>query len=94
MKFDPERIEKLVELFRETSEAHSEQLDEPDAHDPEWTSWYAAHLREPLNELLGSELDQDRVAALLGEAEQEHVITSPGREWAAYYADFFIARAM
>lgn len=94
MKFEPERIEKLVELFRATSEAHGEAFAESDGVDPDWASWFANELVEPLNELLGSELDHGQIAALLAEAEQEHIITSPGREWPAYYADFFIARAM
>lgn len=94
MRFDPERIEKLGELFRETSEAHQEAFSDSDGADPEWPAWFAEQMGEALNELLGAQLDGERIAALLVEAEQEHLMTSPGREWPAYYAEFFIARAM
>lgn len=92
--FEPERIEKLAELLQQTSEAHREAYAESDGADPEWATWFAGQLAEGFNALLGSELSESRIAGLLTEAEQEHLMTAPGREWPGYYAEFFIARAM
>ncbi len=92
--FEPERIEKLVELLQSTSGAHREAFAETDGSSPEWPQWFATEMQEALNEILGTELDQATIARLLDEADQEHLMTSPGREWPAYYAEFLIARAM
>lgn len=92
--FEAERIEKLSELLRKTSEAHRAEYEGIDGVDGSWPLWFAERLEEPLGELLDAEVDRARIAALLEEAEQEHLITSPGRDWPAYYAEFFIARVM
>jgi NAD(P)H-hydrate epimerase len=92
--FEPERIQKLAELLEQTSAAHREAFAESDGADPEWPAWFAGQIAEGFNELLGSELSESQIASLLSEAEQEHLMTAPGREWPGYYAEFFIARAM
>ncbi len=92
--FEAERIEKLSKLLHETHDAHAKEFADVDGTDSNWPRWFAARLAEPLAEVLGRELAPERIATLLGEAEQEHLITSPGRDWAAYYAEFFIARVM
>lgn len=92
--FEPERIENLIELFRETDDAHREAFAETGGSNPDWPRWFAAHMQESLNEILGTDLGRDGIATLLEEAEEEHLVTSPGREWPSYYAEFFIARAM
>ncbi len=92
--FEPERIEELAELLRETSDAHQKEFASTAGANPDWAQWFAGRLREPLNEILGTDLDEEAIATLLDEAEQEHLITSPGRDWPGYYAEFFIARAM
>lgn len=92
--FEPERIEKLTELLQQTDKAHGEAFAGTGGFNPEWPRWFAEQLREQLNEILGTDLDEGMIAALLEEAEQEHLMTSPGREWPGYYAEFFIARAM
>lgn len=92
--FEPERIEKLTDLLQRASDAHHEAFADTDGTDPDWAAWFAGQIAEGFNGLLGSELSEGQIAALLGEAEQEHLMTAPGREWPGYYAEFFIARAM
>lgn len=92
--FEPERIEKLAELLQQTSDAHQEAFAESDGANPEWPAWFAERIVEGFNDLLGSDLSESQIVVLLGEADQEHLITAPGREWPGYYAEFFIARAM
>jgi len=92
--FEPERIKKLAELLEQVSTAHREAFAETDGANPEWPAWFAGQIVEGFNEILGSELSEGQIAGLLSEAEQEHMMTAPGREWPAYYAEFFIARAM
>jgi len=92
--FDPERIEKLAELLQKTSEAHRAAFAESKGADPEWAAWFAGQMAAQLNELLGAQLAEGQIAVLLAEAEDEHLMTAPGREWPGYYAEFFIARAM
>ena len=91
--FEPERIEKLAELLKEASDAHAEAFAAEGGSDPEWPKWFAERIHEDLNEILGSRLEPERIATLLAEAEEEHLITSPGREWPGYYAEFLIAVA-
>jgi hypothetical protein len=92
--FEAERIEALSELLRETSEAHAHEFADTDGSDSAWASWFAERLEGRLSEILEHELDRNRIATLLEEAEQEHLVTSPGRDWPSYYAEFFIARVM
>ena len=92
--FEPERIEKLAEILRQTNEAHSVAFASTDGANADWPGWFAERLEAPLNEILGTTLDRSEIATLLDEADQEHLITSPGREWPPYYAEFFIARVM
>lgn len=92
--FEPERIEKLAALLEKIAEAHREAFAATEGADADWPGWYAERLEEPLEAVLGKKLDRSAVATLLEEAEQEHLITAPGREWPAYYAEFLIARVM
>lgn len=92
--FEPERIEKITELLKEASDAHAEAFADSGGSNSEWPSWFAERVEEQLNEILGTDLDRQAIATLLEEAEQEHLITSPGRDWPGYYAEFLIARAM
>lgn len=92
--FEPERIEKIAEVLQEVSDAHKEAFAESGGSNPEWAHWFAEKIEERLNEALGADLDRQTIARLLEEAEQEHLITAPGREWPGYYAEFLIARAM
>lgn len=92
--FEAERIERLAGLLRKTSEAHAQEFAEAEGADSDWPRWFAARLEDSLTEILGRELDPGRIALLLAEAEEEHLITSPGRDWTVYYAEFLIARVM
>ena len=98
MSFEPERIQAIAELLRQVSQAHREAFEESDGVDPEWAAWFAARLHETLEEALGEPprrpLSEGGLADLLAEAEQEHLITSPGRDWPSYYAEFLIARLL
>ena len=92
--FEAERIEKLSNLLRETSEAHREEHADTGGTDSEWPRWFAERMAEPLGEILDAEVEPERLARLLVESEDEHLITAPGRDWPGYYAEFLISRIM
>lgn len=92
--FEPERIEKLARLLAETNDAHREAFASTGGANPDWPEWFAERLEAPLSEVFGKELERGAIAGLLEEAEQEHLMTAPGREWPPYYAEFLIARIM
>ncbi len=92
--FEAERLGKLAELLRKTSDSHAEAFAATGGADADWPHWFGDRLAEPLGELLGRSVEPGTLATLLEEAEQEHLMTSPGREWPAYYAEFLVSRVM
>ncbi len=52
---------KLASLFEETSEAHHRSFEETDGVDPEWPWWYAGHLQDSVNEMLGATLTKSEL---------------------------------
>jgi hypothetical protein len=66
-------------------------LIEVDGADPEWASWYAWHIQERLNEVLGRTLTWEEIVDLLKAADRQHREMAAGREWAGFYAECFLA---
>ncbi len=83
---------KLASLFEETSEAHHRAFEKTDGVDPEWPSWYAGHLKDSLNEMLGATLTKSELVYLIVAAEKEQAQRAPGSHWPSYYAKFFLGR--
>lgn len=87
-----ERLERLEALLRETAEAHHEAFIETDGADPEWPLWYAEHMGEEANRLLGASATRSQWVFLLVGLEHEEALSAPGADWAAAYARSLDAR--
>jgi hypothetical protein len=83
---------KLASLFEETSEAHHRSFEETDGVDPEWPWWYAGHLQDSVNEMLGATLTKSELVYLVVVAENERSLRAPGSRWPHYYAEFLLER--
>ena len=82
----------LVELFRETGQAHHAAFAATDGADPEWPIWYADYLQEPFTERLGFDFHKSQLIYCLMNADFEHQARSPDSDWPEYYADQFVDR--
>ena len=83
----------LADLFHETAEAHHVAFKATEGADPDWSIWYADHLKERgLDRLLEAKLLKSDLIYLLVLADKEQNRDAPGGSWERYYADFFINR--
>jgi len=89
---EPDLYEKLIDLFRETGQAHHRAFIETDGDDPEWPMWYANHLHEPLSALLDAGFSKSELIYLIVKADREQALEAPGSDWTTYYATFFELR--
>ena len=83
---------KLASLFEETGGAHHRAFEKTEGVDPDWALWYADHLRDTLNEMLGATLTKSELVYLVVGAEKERAQRAPGSHWPSYYAKFFLER--
>ena len=51
----------MSQLFRNTAQAHHTAFSATDGADPDWPIWYADHLRDKINNLLGSTLTRSQL---------------------------------
>jgi hypothetical protein len=83
---EQDTIQKVVELLEQTRSDHHRAFSETDGYDPEWPAWYAQHLHERVNALLGSSLTEGEIAEQLSALDKEHQDQAPDVNWAEYYA--------
>jgi hypothetical protein len=84
---------QLADLFHQTAEDHHVAYQATDGVDPDWSIWYADHLREHgLEQLLDATLLKSDLIYLLVLADKQQNAEAPGARWERYYADFFIGR--
>jgi hypothetical protein len=84
---------RLANLFHQTAEDHHVAYQATDGVDPDWSIWYAEHLREQgLEKLLDATLLKSDLIYLLVLADKQQNAEAPGARWERYYADFFISR--
>lgn len=81
---------ELVELFRETADAHHRAFAANDGVDPDWPIWYAEHLQRPLSEIADMPFVRSRLIYCLMRADDEHGARAEDRDWAEFAADFFL----
>lgn len=81
----------LAGLFREAGRAHHQAFLAVDGHDPEWPTWYAAHLEAPLRRVLGPGAVVT-LAADLAAVDAEHRSHVVEDDWPTYYARWFLRR--
>jgi hypothetical protein len=84
---------RLADLFQQTAEDHHVAFKATDGVDPDWSIWYADHLREQgLEQLLHATLLKSDLIYLLVLVDKQQQAEAPGAHWERYYADFFISR--
>ena len=86
-----ELLEELIAIFRATAEAHHQAFIETGGVDPEWASWYAGHMEARLNGALRVRLTHEQIVDLLLRADTDHQHVAPGRDWAIFYAEYFLS---
>ena len=88
-----ETHDRLAEMLHQTAEDHHVAYKETDGVDPDWSIWYADHLRElGFDTLLDADILKSDLIYLLVRADKEQMTEAPGGRWESYYADFFIRR--
>ena len=89
---DQTKREALAALFREAGQAHHQAYLETDGADPDWPSWYAEHLRQPLADLLDAGFTRSELVYLLVALDRDLKTHAPGAEWVNYYTRWFLER--
>lgn len=89
---DAPLFDALVALFKEAAEAHHQAYLATDGVDPDWPSWYAEYLIEPLRQRLSAHFTCSELVYLLVLVDKELQLRAPGANWATYYARFFLER--
>ena len=84
--------ESIGQLIHSVAEAHHQAFIATDGADPDWPIWYAEHLVDDLNAMLGSSMTQSELIYLMISAEREQAARAPGGNWPAYYGRFFVDR--
>jgi hypothetical protein len=84
---------RLADLFLQTAEDHHIAYQATNGEDPDWSIWYADHLREHgLEKVLDATLRRSDLIYLLVLVDKQQNAEAPGAHWERYYADFFISR--
>jgi hypothetical protein len=89
---DSDVKQKLIDLFRETGEAHHKAFIESDGADPDWPIWYAGYLCKRLGELLDAHFTKSELVYLIVAAEKEQGLRAPGSNWPVFFTKFFLER--
>lgn len=88
-----EKINALVELLRETAQAHHEAYAATNGDDPDWPLWYARYLQDQLPPHLGGvRIALSDLVYILKRLEIEHKSEAPGADWKHFYARSLLFR--
>ena len=90
--FDLNKIEQIKVLFGNTEKTHLEKVAEPWQKDPEWSLWYARHMKIKLEEILGRHFTVGELVYLLLSAESSHKKISPNTERTDFYAKYLFEK--
>jgi hypothetical protein len=60
---------------------------------PNWADWYAEHLVEDVNRLLGTDKTVDELAGWLSSADERYRSEDPEASWPHAYADWLVEDA-
>lgn len=82
----------IGELVQSVAEAHHQAFIEVDGADPDWPIWYAEHLVDDLNALLGASMTTSELVYLLISADREQTTIAPGSSVPGFYGRFFASR--
>ena len=80
----------LVDLLRETAEAHHAAVAASGGEDPDWPLWYADHMHARLQELLQIPFTRSELVYCLMRTDSEHSVRAAGDEWEEFCARHFV----
>ena len=83
-------VQRVRALLAEAGNAHHdfEQNELKGVEDQDWPAWYAKYLlAHGLHSLIGHEIGEDEVAALLQACDIAYRRDQPSEEWPDYYAE-------
>jgi hypothetical protein len=78
--------DQLVELLKNTAEAHHEAFKHVNGEDPEWPVWYAINMHSDFEAIIDRSVSKDGLADLLERFNQLHPEEAPDQDWSQYYA--------
>ena len=82
--------EELKKLLKATARAHHEATGGTNAG---WAEWYAEHLRDAINPLIGANPTVEEITAWLTAADIEYRAEERDVSWPRYYASFIVSRS-
>jgi hypothetical protein len=85
---DTDRFDEIVHHLVSTAKAHHEATG---GDNPAWARWYAEHLVDDLNAVLGSDMDVDGLADWLEEADRRYRTEPQDHSWPKVYAAWMLA---
>jgi len=86
------QVEELAQLLMTTGRAHHEAFIASDGFDPDWAIWYANHVVDQANSLLGAELSRAEFVYELIGLSREQPAKAPDAPWSEYYASSLVDR--
>lgn len=89
---EPTTKDQLIELFKQTAEAHHTAYAATDGAHPDWPIWYAEYMHADISKLLRAKFTVSELVYLLVGLDKEIQLQAPGAYWPAYYARSLMAR--
>ena len=84
--------DNLVDLLLETGRAHHTAFAATDGADPDWSIWYADHLKEAFSQRLHMNFHKSQLIYCLMDADFEHQTRASDSNWSEYYANEIVER--
>jgi hypothetical protein len=81
---------QLADLLKRTGNAHHAAYQVTNGTDPEWATWYSAHLQTLLGDGLGRPITRSEIIYLLCRA-QHQAADGSDEAWPLYYANLILA---
>jgi hypothetical protein len=81
---------QLADLLKRTGDAHHAAYEATDGTDPEWASWYSAHLQTLVGNGLGRSITRSELVYLLCKAQKNQDATGSKQSWTDYYAKLIL----
>jgi hypothetical protein len=81
---------QLADLLKRTGDAHHAAYEATDGTDPEWASWYSAHLQTLVGNGLGRSITRSELVYLLCKAQKNQAATGSEQSWTDNYAKLIL----
>lgn len=82
--------DQLADLLERTGDAHHAAYIVTNGTDPEWATWYSAHLQALLGDRLGRPITRSEIVYLLCSAQMQQAADSSDEDWPLSYARLFL----